>query len=203
MILPFCPFHNLKYLISWIVLDAYQGTNWWFDHSCSSLRDNQALFFVFRQFGILYWLWSYSVPFIMTSPIIINCDNILSYDKPSMHLVNFPPPPLRSPWCVISLHAKACCDLRQIKYDRICQRWYCGIFKNWCFKWFSPSNHSEKNKEICVYDPKPSWKMHYNHILSFFLNWCFEWFLPSNHSEKMKKFMFWTPNHLEKCIIII
>ncbi len=36
-----------------------------------------------------------------------------------------------------------------------------------------------------------------------FFNWFFEWFSPSNHSEKMKKFMFWTPNYLEKCNIII
>ncbi len=36
-----------------------------------------------------------------------------------------------------------------------------------------------------------------------FLIWFFQWFPPPNHSGKMKKIMLWTPNYLEKCIIII
>jgi hypothetical protein len=40
------------------------------------------------------------------------------------------------------------------------------------------------------------------YTVTFFI-WCFQWFSPSNYSGKMKKFMFWTPNHLEKCHIVI
>ncbi len=48
-----------------------------------------------------------------------------------------------------------------------------NVFLELVLTWFLPSNHSEKMKKfmfwqlytlIHVLDPKPSWKMHYNHI---------------------------------------